>query len=246
MAGSVIQERGEARYYRHPPAYSAGAPGADGWSLDAGTAMRMASNVGHLVAESKRQLVQSVGPGTAIDTWTTTSAPWAGFPESVTADTNRIPWDRRGGRRFKVLVAVEDRANTDGEPRQRAIRMVVRASLSATTTLADSFFAFAASSTPSPLALNLTGGAAMVCPTPPTQTVPGATGVIEVVADLDTEFLVPIPQRPAPLRCRAGSSRSAAFVRTQPLWLWFGWRIIDPSAGTSAILSFSAFEREPV
>lgn len=245
MSGSVIQERGEARYYRHPPAYSAAAPGADGWSLDAGTAMRMASNVGHLVAESKRQLVQSIGPGTAISTWTATSGPWTGFPETVTADLNRIPWDRRHGRRFKVLVAVEDRANADGEPRQRAIRMVVRASLSATCTT-DSFFAFAASSSPSPLALNLSGGAAMVVPAPPTQTAIASTGVLEFTADLDTEFLVPVPQRPAPLRCRAGSARGAAFVRTQPLWLWFGWRIIDPSAGTSAILSFSAFEREPV
>lgn len=208
--------------------------------------MSLASNVGHLVVESKRQLVQSLGPGTSVEVWDNKSQPWEGFAENVTTDQARIPWDRRSARRFRVLTAVEDRGDSNGEPRQRAIRMIVRASLSATVTLADSFFSFAASSTPSPLALNLTSATAMVVPNPPTQTVPGSSGIIEVVADLDTEFLVPIPPRPTPLRCRAGSTRGAAFVRTQPLWLWFGWRIVDPSAGTNAVLSFSAFEREPV
>lgn len=236
----IYPERGTDHAYRRPLAYTASTDGTDGRALDAGTVILAQCEAAHLVHESCRLLASTLGPTPLGGPFADRQAVWADI-EGVEAPTNwsgseypnvwqRIPWDRRTACRVPVTHAIEDRADAQGEARQRIIELRMQVYLAADVTDATAFFALTFS--PSPRSIGDSTPLATASLTP---------GALQVASGTIT-LTDPAPSPTARMRARAESSLGAE-VLTAPFWLWFGWRIIGPTPSSAWVHTLSAWER---
>jgi hypothetical protein len=222
------------RYIKHP-APGTSAPGANGITLDAGTAIILDSNASWLCRESCRQITTHAGPGSITvfagsSKLFTEGVSLLGPPRADSAPTTigEIPWDRRTAVRLGPFQLVADEENAEGALVPRKVRFAVDVSKSGGVTL-DLYVAI----TQIESTRALRDGEALAFGNEVSVT----TGIwpIDVV-----------PELPAPgssfqsWRNQADTAdvSTATFVSTA--WFWVGWRAIG--AGTASINGFSIME----
>jgi hypothetical protein len=217
------------------PAPVAGAPGANGITLDAGAAIVLDSNTSWLCRESCRQITAKPGPG-SITVFTdssklfTDNASLLGPPRADSAPTTvgEIPWDRRTAVRIGPIQLVSDEENDGGQLVPRKIRFSIDVSKSVGVTL-DLYVAITRTESTRMLML----GEYLAFGNEPAVT----TGIWPI--DITPEVPVPASAWQS-WRNQANTSAVSPMSLVCAAWLWVGFRAIG--AGTASINGYSILE----
>lgn len=244
MTAKLIGERAYDYYRKHPAAASILL--ANGDAVDAGTAIDIDSNIGHLEYEGVRHLVSSMGG--QRQTFSTEVLALAGYDDvtpptfdgtyASTADNQKILWGPNTCYRFGPFDIIADRIVQGTDPGAgRYVLRPVSYSIdlwSDTTNFTSTTGIFALTQSGSRQALfdgdylaldtigflsgRRTGTGTLTCDTP----------------------ITPANERPWP--CRDTSDRGATEVLTVPVWVWFGHLFLNTANLPAYINSMSAWE----
>jgi hypothetical protein len=236
VARDSIKSGSSARIYRRAAADMGGLL-SDGRPLDSGSAMRLASEINHLISEcAPRQLVNCHGPGSVV----VVNSDWNDLNEQVPDATARsgyehmeIAWSATSAMRFGPFPGVRDRPADEGAMLLRKVRAAVRAKSDGTNTLSVYVAATATKRPPSD------GYLAFRKATMTSST--AATLFDSALTDLDLRG-VPAVSRPEPVSA-LGEQAVGGYVEVPEFWLWLGYK--HAGATPAYVLSVAFWELPP-
>jgi hypothetical protein len=230
------------RYLRHPPANTSTWPLSNTYPLDAGTVVHLLdNNPAHLQTVGTRQLVNT-HYGRQVTVFPNGQAMWLGIDEVAPVISSfaslHIPWDRRCSVRTGPWPALADVSLDDGTMRLRTFALQTDVTLTGPPALRTVWFA-----------------ATTTLTRPVAGTTPGVIGTLQSVAlgpgtghqvaraAIAQSVPFTIDRYAERWRCRADGSRGAVLVAVCPVYLWFGWQMVNAGGGpTATIHSFGAWE----
>lgn len=214
------------RYIRHAPGGTGGLVG-DGCPLDSGTGMIFGSNAVHLLAESKRHLASSLGPGaiTVKDGWSDVTGPIPSNSQR-TGTAQQIGWGYSVAMCLGPLPLLADdaahAAGYDDVPRRIDASVTCK---SDGTHLLTIYFAVTTGYTP---------------PSDRGGWIQTATTTSSSLVELRPSTYLNVAAEPRVYLAGGASDAGSGLVTVPEMYLWIGW--LCAAGGSGTIVSATAWE----